>query len=69
MTMILSDENITRFQTIYKNKFGIDISREDAYEKGVRLLRLVSLTYRPMTQAQLDVVQARRKELFGNKDP
>ncbi len=45
--MVLSDENIKEFQELHKQHFGTEISREDAYESGMKLLRLISLIYRP----------------------
>ena len=33
MTM-LSDQQITKFQMLYKDRFGKEISREEAYEQG-----------------------------------
>lgn len=59
---MLSDEQITKFQTLYKNRFGRKISREEAYEKGAKLIRLVELIYKPMTEAEYKMVQKRRKE-------
>lgn len=45
--MVLSDENIKEFQALYRERFGKDISREDASEQGMKLLKLVSILYRP----------------------
>ena len=45
--MVLSDENIIAFQKLYKEHFGKDISKEDAYNQGSKLLKLVSILYRP----------------------
>ena len=59
---MLSDEQITKFQTLYKNRFGKEISRERALEKGVRLFRLVELIYQPMTEEEYKRLQRRRKE-------
>ena len=67
--MPLSKEAVQKFQALYKNRFGKEIDEKEAYEKSAKLLQLVSLIYHPMTRAQLEAVQARRKELFGNKDP
>lgn len=61
--MALSDAHIAAFQALYKKRFGCDITAEDAAIKGAKLLRLMSLIYRPMTQAEFEAVQARRKEL------
>lgn len=59
---MLSDEQIKKFQTLYKNRFGKEISRDEAYEKGVKLLRLVELIYKPMTEAEYQQVEKRRQE-------
>ncbi len=48
--MILSDENIKKFQALYKEKFGIEISKEEATEKGRTLVQLMSLIYKPITK-------------------
>ena len=45
---MLSDEQITKFQTLYKNHFGKEISREEAYGQGARLIRLMKLIYKPI---------------------
>ena len=63
---MLSDEQIMRFQTLYKNRFGKEISREDAYEKGVKLMRLVELVYKPMTENEYQKLQKRRLETQVN---
>jgi hypothetical protein len=59
---MLSDEQITKFQMLYLKRFGKEISREEAYEKGVKLMRLVEITYQPMTEAEYKQLQERRKE-------
>ncbi len=59
---MLSDEQITKFQTLYKNRFGKEISRNEAYEKGAKLIRLVELIYKPMTEAEYQKLQERRRK-------
>lgn len=59
---MLSEEEITKFQMLYKNRFGKEISREEAYESGVKLIRLVELVYKPMTEAEYQQLQKRRTE-------
>ncbi len=54
---MLSDEQITKFQNIYKDYYGKEISREEAYEQGVKLLRLIELIYRPMTKKEYKELQ------------
>jgi len=53
---------VSEFQRIYKNRFGKEISREQALEQGAKLLRLIELIYRPMTETDFEKLQARRKE-------
>lgn len=60
---MLSNEQIIKFQTLYKNRFGREISREEAYEKGIKLLRLVELVYKPMTEAEYKRLQERQQEI------
>ncbi len=58
---MLSHEQITNFQALYKNRFGREISREEAYEKGAKLIRLVEIIYKPMTETEYQHVQERRR--------
>ncbi len=45
--MVLSDENIREFQAIYKEHFGTEISKEEAYRNGLKLLQLIRILYSP----------------------
>jgi hypothetical protein len=60
--MVLSDEDIEKFQALYKSELGMEISREDAYEKGIKLLRLMSIAYKPMTEKEYEIIQKHRKD-------
>ena len=60
---MLSEKQITKFQTLYKNRFGVAISREQAYEKGIKLIRLVKLIYKPITEKDCQELQKRRKKI------
>lgn len=59
---MLSTEQITQFQTLYKNRFGKTISREEVLEKGAKLIRLVEIIYKPMTEKEYQKLQERRRE-------
>lgn len=59
---MLSDEQLTKYQTLYKNRYGKEISREEAYEQGAKLIRLVELIYQPMTEVEYQQLQERRRE-------
>ena len=63
--MRLTDEDIGKFQALYKSEFGMEISREDAYEKGIKLLRLMSIVYQPMTEEEHECIQQHRKNNEG----
>lgn len=45
--MQLAETQIKRFQELYKARFGVDISAQEATEKGLRLVELVRLIYAP----------------------
>jgi urease accessory protein UreF len=59
---MLSDERITKYQELYKKRFGKEISREHALEQGTKLVRLMQLIYKPMTEDEYQLLQKRRKE-------
>lgn len=50
---MLKDEQIKKFQEIYKNRFGKEISREDVLERGSKLVRLMEIVYQPITKQEL----------------
>ena len=59
---MLADEDITNFQALYKSELGLDISREEAHEKGLKLVSLMSLVYKPMTQEESKSIETKRRE-------
>ena len=63
--MALSDEDIRKFQALYKSTFGTEISREAAYESGIKLLRLMSFAYKPMTEQELQSIQEHRRNTLA----
>lgn len=50
--MQLTDEHIAEFQMLYRKHFGIDISKDEALEKGLRLIRLMELVSRAVAYEQ-----------------
>lgn len=60
--MVLTNDDIKKFQAIYLDQYGIEISEEDAYEQGIKLLTLVKLIHNPMTSEQMDTIQQHRKD-------
>ena len=41
--MQIKDEQINRFQKLYKEKFGIDISKQDALDQSIKLVHLTEI--------------------------
>lgn len=62
--MVLSDEDIIKFQALYKDELELEISKEEAYEKGIKLLTLISAVYKPMTKEEYEFVQKHRVEIL-----
>ena len=60
--MVLTNDDIKKFQAIYLDQFGIEISEEDAYEQGIKLLTLMKLIHNPMTKEQMNTIQQHRKD-------
>ena len=52
--MQLADEHIAEFQMLYKKHFGIEITKEQALEKGLRLIRLIEIVCRAVANEQQD---------------
>ena len=50
--MHLADEHIAEFQMLYRKHFGIDISKAEALEKGLRLIRLMEIVSRAVAKEQ-----------------
>ncbi len=60
--MLLLDADISKFQELYKARFGVDISREEALAKGTQLIRLMEIVYKPMTPEEHEQIHKRRLE-------
>ena len=50
--MRLADKHIAEFQALYKKHFGKDISKNEALEKGLRLVRLFEIVSRAVAYEQ-----------------
>ena len=59
---LLTDEDVCEFQKLYKVRFGKDITYEEAYEQGVKLVRLLELIYTPMTLDEYQRLQRHRRD-------
>ncbi|MFH0795986.1 MAG: hypothetical protein V2A65_02900 [Candidatus Omnitrophota bacterium] len=59
---MLSETQVKEFQNLYKQRFGRDISREEAYEKGVSLIRLIKILAKPKTENDSVSFQKEKKD-------
>jgi hypothetical protein len=59
--MALSDADVAEFQKLYKKRFGIELNKQDAYEKGIKLLRLMANVYKPMTKEEHEHIGQHRQ--------
>jgi len=42
---MINDEDLTKYQEIYRQKFGKEISREDALVQALKLIQLMRIVY------------------------
>jgi len=59
---MLSIQQITKFQELYEKHFDKEIDRDEICEKGVKLIRLMELIYKPMTKNEYELIQKRREK-------
>jgi len=60
--MSLSKEALEEFKAIWKKEFKEEISDQYALESATKLLRLMEIVYKPITQKDYNMLQKRRKE-------
>jgi len=59
---MISEKALKEFKKIYKKKFDIDLSDQDALDSATKLLNLVEIVYKPMTKEEYERIQKRREE-------
>lgn len=45
---MLSDKEVEQFQMLYKQHFGKEITKEEALGKGLKLINILALIYKPI---------------------
>jgi len=48
---MLTAEQVAKFQQLYKTRFGKEISQSEAYEQGIKLVRLMELVCQPIAKS------------------
>ncbi|HUD05441.1 MAG TPA: hypothetical protein VMR18_00760 [Candidatus Saccharimonadales bacterium] len=51
---MLTDDDITKYQALYKAQFGKDIDKQTAREQLSRLVRQLEIVYQPITVHDLE---------------
>lgn len=65
---MLSQQAIAEYQTIHKKVYGKKISQDEAMQKGMELLRLFQLVYKPIPKRESGIGQPVKKyENIHNK--
>ena len=62
--MALTDEQVKQFRQLYFKRFGKEISKEEAYEQGIKLIAMLKLIYKPMPLEEYEALQNRRLEML-----
>ena len=65
--MQLTDKHIIKFQILYLEKFGIEISKAEAVEKGVRLVRLMEIILKNKNKKIINIKKWNEKGLTSNQ--
>lgn len=60
--MQIPEEKIEELQRIYEKNYGIELSKEEAVERGREILEFMDLIYEPLTKQDLKNVRERREE-------
>ena len=61
--MNISEAQLTRFKVLYKQHFDEELSQKDAYEKALKLIRMMKLVYKPITREQYQQVIKRQQQI------
>lgn len=51
--MTLTDAQLGKLQELYKSKFSIELSKDEAKDKGHQLVSIMQLVYKPMPETVL----------------
>lgn len=62
---MISKEHLEKFKELYKQHFNKDLSDQEALDKGTKLIRLIEIIYKPITQGEYEAVQRDRRETGG----
>ena len=64
---MISKESLEEYKTLYKKHFNKDLTDQEALESATKLLTLMKAVYKPITQADLDFIERRRRDGISGK--
>jgi hypothetical protein len=59
---MLSAEDIKNFQKLYQKSFGKELGEKDAYIQASKLIQMMKIIYKPMSKAEMELLNKRRNE-------
>lgn len=59
---MLTEAQIKKYIELHKEQYGKDISREEALEQSAKLISLVQLIYKPLSNDEYENLQKRRRD-------
>lgn len=65
--MHISSEDLAVFRQLYLAQYGQDLSEAEALETARKMLRLVQLVYRPMTEADYEEITAHQTKIRASE--
>ena len=60
--MQFTKKQLDEFKRIYKKEYRVDINDSQALEMATKLINLIKIVYKPMTENEFEALQKRRKE-------
>jgi len=57
-----TEKDIEQFQGLFKEQLGKELTTDQALEKCLALITMMKIVYRPMTDAEFELLQNRRKQ-------
>ena len=51
---MLTDKQVEQFQKLYQGHFGKEITKEEAQEKGIKIINLMRVVYSPLTEEDFE---------------
>ena len=62
--MVISDEQLMKFQKIYKNYYGKEIDRDKAYGEGLKLISVLKLLCVSINEKDLPTIEDNQRTLL-----